>query len=152
MRMSVSRPRMTNASTCSPSFDQPAILVASSMSSGRSGTGRPSDRHARDPQGRVAVADGDTLAVLAARTGRAHGEVVADHVDVLEDLGAVADEVGVPDRVGDLAVLDHVRLGHPEDEVAGGGVDLAAAELGDVDAVGRVPDDGLRVVRAVGDE
>ena len=46
-----------------------------------------------------------------------------------EHLGTVADEVALADRVGDLAVLDQVRLGHAEHEVAGGRVDLAAAEL-----------------------
>ena len=46
-----------------------------------------------------------------------------------EHLGTVADEVALADRLGDLAVLDEVRLGHAEHEVAGGGVDLAAAEL-----------------------
>ena len=52
-----------------------------------------------------------------------------------EHLRAVADEVALADRVGDLAVLDQVGLGHAEHEVAGGGVDLAAAELGHVHAV-----------------
>ena len=95
---------------------------------------------------------GHALAVLAARARRAHGEVVADGVDVLEHLGTVADEVGVAHRLGDLAVLDQVRLGHPEDEVAGGGVDLTAAELRDVDAVGRLADDLVGIVGAVDQE
>ena len=78
--------------------------------------------------------------------GRAHGEVVAHGVDVLEHLGAVADEVALADRLGDLAVLDQVRLGHAEHEVAGGGVDLAAAEVGHEHAVGGAGDDVVGVV------
>ena len=54
-----------------------------------------------------------------------------------EDLGAVADEVALAQRIGELAVLDHVRLGHPEHEVAGRGVHLTAAEVRDVHAVAR---------------
>ena len=96
-----------------------------------------------------AVADRDALAVLAARAGRAHGEVVGQGVDVLEHLGAVADEVALAERLGDLAVLDQVRLGHAEHEVAGGGVHLAAAEVGHVHAVGGAGDDVVRVVGAV---
>ena len=53
----------------------------------------------------------------------------------LQHLGAVADEVALAERLGDLAVLDEVGLGHAEHEVAGGGVDLTATEVGDVDAL-----------------
>ena len=55
----------------------------------------------------------------------------------LQHLRAVADEVALAERLGDLAVLDEVGLGHAEHEVAGGGVDLAAAEVGHVHAVRR---------------
>src|SRR4051794_8756075 len=57
-----------------------------------------------------AVADGDTLPVLAARAGRTHGEVVADRLDHREHLRSVADQVALAQRIGDLAVLDQVRL------------------------------------------
>ena len=43
--------------------------------------------------------------------------------------------------LGDLAVLDQVRLGDAEHEVAGRGIDLAAAELHAVDAVVDAADD-----------
>ena len=99
-----------------------------------------------DPQGGLAVADGDALAVLAAGTGRTHGEVVAHHVDVAQHFGAAADEVGVAERLGDVAVGDQVGLGHPEDEVTGGGIDLAAAQLGHVHPVRRLADDLLGVL------
>ena len=56
--------------------------------------------------------------------GSAHREVVADSVDVAQHLRTVADEVGLPQRLGDLAVLDEVGLGHAEHEVAAGRVDL----------------------------
>src|SRR5581483_9999440 len=57
----------------------------------------------------------------------------------------VADEVGRPDGGGEAPVLDEVGLGHAEDEVAGGGVDLAAAEGGAVQAVGGGGDDVVGV-------
>ena len=62
--------------------------------------------------------------------------------------GAVADEVALPDRLGDLAVLDEVRLGHAEDEVAGGGVDLPAAQRRHVHAVVGRGHDAARVALA----
>ena len=107
-------------------------------SSGAGHAAVPPTVSAGDPQGGLADADGHALAVLAAGAGTAHGEVVAHGVDVGEHLGPVADEVAVAQRVGDLAVLDEVRLGHAEHEVAGGRVDLAAAELRHVHAVRRL--------------
>ena len=105
-----------------------------------------------DPQRRLAGADGHALAVLAARARTAHGEVVGDGVDVAQRLRAVADEVGLAQRLGDLAVLDEVRLGHAEHEVAARRVDLPAAEAGDVHAVLGRADDVVGVAGAVGDE
>ena len=48
--------------------------------------------------------------------------------------GPLPIRLALRERLGDAAVLDQVGLGHPEDEVSGRGVDLPAAELGDVDA------------------
>ena len=67
-------------------------------------------------------------------------------------LGAVADQLRGAHRLGDLAVLDHVRLGDAEDEVAGRGVDLAAAERDAVEPVRRLADDFVRVLRAGSEE
>src|SRR5207245_11703687 len=61
--------------------------------------------------------------------------------------GAVADERGAFDRVGHLAVLDQVRLGGREHELAVGDVDLAAAEIRGVEAFLHAADDLLRVDR-----
>ena len=54
----------------------------------------------------------------------------------------------LPSRIGSVicAVLDEVRLGHAEHEVAGGGVHLAAAEVGHVHAVGGAGDDVVGLV------
>ncbi len=60
--------------------------------------------------------------------------------------GSVADQVALAQRHRDLAVLDEIGLEHAEHEVAGGRVDLAAAELGDVHAVVGGADDLLIVV------
>ena len=96
---------------------------------GRSAT----DRQPVHPQRGHPVAHRNALAVLATRPGRTHGEVGAHRVDVLEHCRAVPDEVPLPQRLGDLPALYEVRLGHAEDEVAGGGVDLTSTEVGDVD-------------------
>ena len=62
------------------------------------------------------------------------GEVVADHGNVLQSFGAVADQGCALDRAGDFAVFDEVGLGGGEDEFAVGDVDLAAAEVDGVEA------------------
>ena len=87
-----------------------------------------------DPQGGLARRHRHALAVLAAGAGPGV-EVVADGVDQPQGLGAVADELRGAHRFGDLAVLDQVRLGDAEHEVAGRGVDLTAAERDAVEAV-----------------
>ena len=97
-----------------------------------------------DPDGGLAGRDRDALPVLPAGAGPGV-EVGADGVDGQQRLGAVADEVGGPDRSGEPPVLDEVGLGHAEDEVAGGGVDLTAAEGGAVQAVGGGGDDVVGV-------
>jgi hypothetical protein len=68
--------------------------------------------------------------------------------DAGQRVGAVADQHGALDRRPDLAVLDPVGLGAGEDELAGGDVDLAAAEGDGVDAVLDRGEDFRRVGRA----
>src|SRR5690554_786787 len=152
----VSRDRSTTTSTCSPPRAPASTRSARANSSSLISAppalrGRAADGEARDPQDGGPVADRHALAVLAARAGVTHLEVVAQHVDAGEHLGAVADEVAVTDGSGDAAVLDEVRLGHAEHEVAGGGVDLTAAELGDEHAPFGGGDDVVGVVGAVAD-
>src|SRR5207249_9146032 len=142
-RTSVSVPRDAYASTCSPSRAQPATRATISTSSSLT-SGGAADGHPGHPESRLSRRHGHGLSVLAARA-RPGVEVIADGVDRLEHLGAVADEVGGAHRLGDLAVLDHVRLGHAEDEVAGRGVHGPAAELHAVDAVRRALDDVVGV-------
>ena len=64
-------------------------------------------------------------------------------------VGTVPDEVALAERIGELAVLDHVRLVHAEHEVAGRGVHLATAEVRHVHPVIGLADDLVRVVGAV---
>src|SRR3954451_18165913 len=155
--MSVSRVRTTYASTCSsPSAIAAARFAISSSPASllmfpapgahgagplgpRSLLGRvPASLHARsccstadshllDPQRRLPRRHRHALPALAAGTGPGV-EVVADRVDHAEHLGPVADELRGADRCGDLALLDEVRLGHTEHEVAGRGVDLPPTE------------------------
>src|SRR5689334_7893437 len=135
-RTSVSRECPAYASICSPSRAQPTMRSTTSESSAvNAGSRGAADGDARDPQRRLPGRDRHRLPVLAARAGP-RVEVVADSVDGLQDLGTVADEVGGAHGLGDLAVLDHVCLGHAEDEIARGGVHGPAPALHAVDAIG----------------
>src|SRR5215470_14782031 len=94
------------------------------------------DGDAVDANGGHADADGDTLFGLAAGADAlVEGDVVADHGDAVQRLGAVADQRGALDRTRQLAVFDQPGAGGAEREVAGGDVHLAAAERLGVDAV-----------------
>src|SRR5580658_556655 len=96
---------------------------------------RAAHRQAGDLQRGLPHAHRDALAVLAADADAGvEGEVVADHGDAGERRGAVADQGGALHRRAQLAVLDQVGLAALEDKLAAGGVDLAAVELGAVDA------------------
>src|SRR5262245_3074494 len=82
-----------------------------------------------EPDGRQPDPDRDALALLAA--GPDAGiklEIVADHADAGERIGAIADQGCSLDRRTDLAVLDAISLGAGEHELARGDVDLTAAE------------------------
>ena len=139
---STSRERTAYASICSPACATRHGARASSSRS-TSVTGGSAHGELGDPQRRLTRRDRHALAVLAARTGPGV-EVGADRVDEPQRLGAVADELRGAHRLGDLAVLDHVRLGDPEHEVAGGGVHLPAAERDAVEPVLGVADDRRR--------
>src|ERR1019366_5281076 len=110
---------------------------------------RASDRDRGDLHRRASDADGDALAVLAARPDPvAHLDIVAQHRHLAEDLRPVADEVHPLERGRDLPVLDEVALGQREDEVTVGDVDLPAAEPLRVDAALDALEDLLRIALA----
>src|SRR5260221_14556680 len=82
-------------------------------------SGRPADSHAIDAQGRLADAYRHALAFLAAHADtRIELHVVADHGDPVQDLRTVADQGSALDRIGDLAVFDHVGFAGREHEFA----------------------------------
>src|SRR5580704_14181332 len=90
---------------------------------------RAAHRQAGDLQRRLADADRHPLAVLAADADAGvEAEVVADHGDLGQRRGAVADQRRALHRRRHLAVLDQVGLGALEDELAVDDVDLAAAQ------------------------
>src|SRR5688572_11283922 len=76
--------------------------------------------------------------------------VVADHRYPVHGVRAVADQHGALDRLGYLAVLDHVGLGAAEHEFSGRDVHLAAAERDGVDALLHRRDDLFRRLVAGG--
>src|SRR5579862_832258 len=131
---SVSRDRTTYASTCSSGRAAPATRRAMSRRSVTRLRGGATDGHLAHEHGGLAGRHGHALAVLAAHAGP-RVEVVADRVDPAEHVGTVADELRGPHRPRDLAVLDEVRLGDAEHEVASGGIHLSTAELHAVEAV-----------------
>ena len=70
----------------------------------------------------------DRLAALAAVAAR-YSRSSAIAVDARQGLDAIADQRRAAHGRGNPAVLDQIALRDAEYEVAGGGLDLAAAEL-----------------------
>src|SRR5690606_14633821 len=104
---------------------------------------------ALDQQGRLADADRHALAVLAAGADAGvERHVVADHGDLGQHVGAVADQGRALDRAADLAVLDQIGLGRREHELAARDVNLAAAEIDGVETLLDRADDLLALVAA----
>ncbi len=86
--------------------------------------------HAVELYGGHADAYGDALAVFAAGADAfVELQVVADHGDVLESFGAVADEGGVADGRGDFAVFDEVGFAGGEDEFSVDDIDWPPPKL-----------------------
>src|SRR3954447_5553975 len=129
------------ASSSSPVMKRVAPLGAPSHR--RSYGGAP-DGHPLDPDVALPGADRGRLPRLAAEAGL-HLEVVRDRVDPVERLEAVADQGRAPARLGHLPPLDQIALRDAEDEVAGRGLDLAAAERDRVEALLDLGDQLLRV-------
>src|SRR5579864_8991692 len=104
----------------------------------------PSDCHLVDLDGRHPDAYRHALPFLAAD---AHAfielQIAADHADVAQRLGAVADKRGVAHGASEMAVLDEIAFRGRENELAAGDIDLAAAEVGAVEALGNRADDVL---------
>src|SRR5260370_3013345 len=93
-------------------------------------------RSAVDAQRGLAHAHRHALAFLAAGANAAvQAHVVADHGDVLERFRTAAHDGRALDGVLDLAVLDPIGLAGGEHELAAGDIDLAAAEVGGVQAL-----------------
>src|SRR3954470_2695384 len=129
------------ASSSSPVMKRVAPFGAPSHR--RSYGGSP-DGHPLDPHVTLAGADRRRLPRLAAEAGL-HLEVVRDRVDPVERLEAVPDQGRAPARLGHLPPLDQIALRDAEDEVAGRGLDLAAAERDRVEALLDLGDQLLRV-------
>src|SRR5579875_1200062 len=102
-----------------------------------------------EPQRRLTDADGDTLAVLAARTDAGvERKIIADHADAAQIGRPVADQHGALDGRTEPAVLDLVRLGALENIFPRGDVDLAAAEAHRVEPVLHRGNDLFRIMDA----
>src|SRR6476620_10470698 len=140
-------PRPLSALRAGPLGPRPDQRQASRSRVGSRSRGGPTDGELRDPQRGLARRHRHALPVLPAHPGPCL-EVVADDVDCTQGLGSVPDELRGAHRFGDLPVLDHVRLGDAEHEVAGGGVHLPAPERDAVDAVRRLPDDLVGILGA----
>ena len=120
--------RYSQASYCPP---RALLHEAAGIFSGGAAYGQAIDFNRRD-----ADAYWDGLAVFAAGADAfVEFQIVADHRDSRQNVGAVADQRRAFDGRGDLAVFDHVGFAGGEDEFAVGDVDLASAEVDGVDAV-----------------
>src|ERR1700729_3907502 len=91
---------------------------------------RPANGNTVDAKRRLADADGNTLAVLAAGADAVvELEIVADHRHPVQVGRAVADQHGALDRRADFAVLEPIGFRAFEHVLARGDVDLTAAEI-----------------------
>src|ERR1700743_2706444 len=87
--------------------------------------------HAVELDGGHANADGNALAVFAAGAYTfVELQIVADHRHIFQSFGSVADERGVADGRGDLAVFDEIGFRCTENELAAGDLDRTSAEVG----------------------
>src|SRR4030042_4754035 len=91
---------------------------------------RPADVDPADPAGRLAGVDLGRLSLAA--DPRAEVQIVADGVDIGDDIQAVSDQGGPFDRRRLLPVLDEVGLPAGEVEDAVRRVDAATAQALDV--------------------
>src|SRR5436309_3229517 len=92
-------------------------------------------REGIDPQRGLPHTDRDTLAVLATGTNTiVELQVVAHHAHPGEYIRAIADERRALERRAEPAVLDGIGLACREHELAGGDVNLPAAEVDSIDA------------------
>src|ERR1700751_3726128 len=133
------------AAGCKNAVNPHTSRIACAKYASTSKSGGAADRHLVDTQRRLTDAHRHALAFLAAHAdARIELHVVADHADEFERFRPAADQRRALDRVGDLAVFDHVRLGGREHELAVRDVDLAAAEVHRVQTVLHGRDDFLR--------
>ena len=83
----------------------------------------------------MTIAYGHALTIFSTGAWASHGEVVAYHFDILKHVGTVPNEVALPQGSCDFTIFDEIGLCHAKDEVTCSGVDLAATELRDINAV-----------------
>src|SRR5262249_9749066 len=74
-------------------------------------------------------------------------QIVPHHAHACEHIGTIADECRTFERRTELAILDGIRLTRGEHELAGGDINLAAAEVDSIDAALDGTDDLLRIMR-----
>src|SRR5580765_5582756 len=97
---------------------------------------RAAHRNAIQTQGRLADADRDALAFLAADADAGiELHVITDERNTVEYVRAVTDQGGALDRVGNPAVLDHISFAGGKHEFAIGDVNLTAAEIDGIQTV-----------------
>src|SRR5579883_1089500 len=92
--------------------------------------GGAADGEAVHAQRGLTDADRHLLPVLAAGADAViEPQIIADHADLGEGVGTIADERRALDGGADLPVFDEIGFRGREDEFAGGDVDLSAAEI-----------------------
>src|SRR5476649_2360080 len=135
-RSSGVRERGVSAISATPLPPSRRYLAVNATTYGGSAGGGAADGERIDAERRLADAHRHALAILAAGADAGiERHVVADHADAGERLGARANQRRALDRLAELAVLDQVTLGDAEHELARDDVDLAAAEVGAVEAL-----------------
>src|SRR5262249_49253820 len=108
---------------------------------------RAADRQTFDLQRRLTNTDGYALPFFAARTHAiVELQIVSNHRDARQNIGAVADQRGALDGSAQATILDRVGLACREHEFARGNIDLSATKVHGIDPVLHGADDLLRIM------
>ena len=86
------------------------------------------DQDLGNPHRRHGIGHRDALIVFTAGAA-GESQIVPDPIDVFYNLGTIANQGGVFDRFGDLAILDQMRLGAFKDKIAIDGIHLTTAHV-----------------------
>ena len=78
------------------------------------------------------------MTIFSAGARVTHSEVVAETIDITQNLRTITNEISFAQRLGDLTIFNEVGLGHSKDKVSSRSIDTAATKVSNIDTVGCV--------------